>query len=564
MSEAPCVDSTEHGRLRAQLVLTVANRETGAVASVSVVPGLVQPTRSPYGGWLLPLFPLVSELAARTGTAVASLREVDRPSRPLDADGELSPHLPRAWQPDLPEPERHALEATALAGHSHRPWRVYLGDTTDPGPPQHGRLLAQLCRAADQLCLDLVIDARPSGGALTWDIRFEVPGSPLPTTPHGYATSLPAAIEATTVGEAMFGLAERCATAPAHYLKPPAGPGRPVDEPDVDRLERRILRDCADGDGRGAQAVWRDRRWWHSGLRAVRRGWQPPSPAYLGAAIPSVICPDCRGTGTARQGTRRCFTCAGLRRLHQGVAVIVTDLADQTIWLNWRPNPGRAGDDGRGADGSGTVVAREAGGQPVVRLGERYRLGSWARLCGHGREALTEFDSGHVIDHNLDHGVVTLLEPGADPLGRYLVLAARGRPGARLLVQLTSWTETSIGQLIRLVHGLGLALRVTVKDLTANADDPSRGQGTFWQVSAVDPTDTSAPVFPPSHRSLPEAVAHCLRYLGSALHAAVPSDPGQPMRVPQQSAALTEPVDPEPSLRRLARNAPGEPITVRL
>ncbi|WP_147457084.1 hypothetical protein [Micromonospora pisi] len=109
-----------------------------------------------------------------------------------------------------------------------------------------------------------------------------------------------------------------------------------------------------------------------------------------------------------------------------------------------------------------------------------------------------------------------------------------------------------------------LALRVTVKDLTANAADLSRVQGTFWEVTAVDPSDTGKPIFPPLHQSLPEAVEHCLRHLGSALRAGVPADPTQPLRIPQQPAPVDEPTDPEPSLRRLARNHPGEPITIRL
>ncbi|MGW4464813.1 hypothetical protein [Micromonospora sp. NPDC004704] len=97
--------------------------------------------------------------------------------------------------------------------------------------------------------------------------------------------------------------------------------------------------------------------------------------------------------------------------------------------------------------GSGHRCLRAAARpSPIVQLGDRYRLSSWVRLFGRGPEALTEFDSGHPIEHTLSHGVVTVLEPVTDPLGRYLVLAAGRRPGARLLVHVTSWTDTSFGQ----------------------------------------------------------------------------------------------------------------------
>jgi hypothetical protein len=598
----PCVDCDQHGRLRAQLVLTVANLETGAVASANVVPGVVAPTLSPHGGWRLALFPLLAELAGQTGAAVGTLREVDQPTRPIDPDGELSLHLPRAWRPELPDAERHALETAALAGHSRHPWWIYLGASTDPDPPDHKALLTQLCRAADQLCLDLVIEVRPAGSSrLAWDIRCELPGSDVPTTPHGYADSLHAAIEVTTVAEAMTGLAERCHTAPAHYLAPSLKPDQLADEVNVDQLERRILRDCADAPG--AQAIWRDRHWWHTGLQSgdqqvtlngldtgqlscrvstgYRRNWEPPSPAYLGEPIPVVPCPDCHATGTAPAGPdqpgkngRRCPTCAGHRQLHQGAAVVLTDLADQTISLNWRPDDNQASANTASANtASGNnvsdepdypLVAIEPTGQPVVQLRTRFRLGSWVGLFGRGPEALTEFDSGQVVDHELCHGLVTLPHPDADPVGRYLALAARGRPGARLQVFVTGWPGPSLGQLARVVHGLGLALRVTAQDLARNADDLRKVQGMRWQVSIVDPEDTTEPVTPPLRQSLPEAVDYCLRYLGPALRATIPGDPARPIRVPQQPVPTAELLESESSLRQHARDHPGEPVTISL
>ncbi|MGW4464814.1 hypothetical protein [Micromonospora sp. NPDC004704] len=64
-------------------------------------------------------------------------------------------------------------------------------------------------------------------------------------------------------------------------------------------------------------------------------------------------------------------------------------------------------------------------------------------------------------------------------------------------------------------------------------------------MTAVDPSDTGKPISPSLHQSLPEAVEHCLRYLGSALRAGVPADPAQPLRIPQQPAPVDELTDPE-------------------
>lgn len=58
-----CQRCGQHGRRRGHLVMTVANVDTGAVASVSVEPGTVPPRLAPDGGRYLPLRPLVDGLA---------------------------------------------------------------------------------------------------------------------------------------------------------------------------------------------------------------------------------------------------------------------------------------------------------------------------------------------------------------------------------------------------------------------------------------------------------------------------------------------------------------------
>ena len=182
----PCYSCGQTGRLRAQLVLTMANLDTGAVASVNLVPGLVLPRAWPDGtGWYLPIAPLIRELAAAVGAA--SWRD---PRSPTSSTEGRDIFLPGQWQPDLPEPARRALETEAIALQSHSAWQVFIGRTAPDPPRDLDRELGRLCRLADLLCLDLVVEARrrPFGDErdreLEWDIRFEVPGAAVPVDTH--------------------------------------------------------------------------------------------------------------------------------------------------------------------------------------------------------------------------------------------------------------------------------------------------------------------------------------------------------------------------------------------
>jgi hypothetical protein len=151
---------------------------------------------------------------------------VSTPDRPPEPDGQLSVLLHRCWRPDLAAVDRHDFEARALANRSYAPWLVFVGRSTVPDPPDLAGHLDRLRRLADRLC----------------------------------------------VADACYGLAERCLTAPAHYLDPrlPDPHPLPFEPVDVDQLGRRILRDCTDTPGvPGAQAIWRDGRWRHTSLRTA-------------------------------------------------------------------------------------------------------------------------------------------------------------------------------------------------------------------------------------------------------------------------------------------------------
>ncbi|WP_157742648.1 hypothetical protein [Micromonospora chokoriensis] len=359
----PCYRCGRRGRRRAQLVVSVANLDTGAVASQQVVPGSLHPHRDPAGRWVVDLASRVRDLAATVGAVVA---EADAPSL----------WLTNEWRPDLPAMRRHELEAQAILRADHAAWRLVLGRSTVAPTVDPAARLARLCALADLLLLDLVVEARRHGAGFGWTVRYEVPGSPVPSGLPGGYRDLPEVLASTSATAALTGLAERGLAAAARLLRPDS-PRPPADpEVDVDQLERRVLADCIDatnGDELpGAQALWRNGRWWHTTLRPgepvetfaeqptgqvlrrvdvpVTRGYAPPDPPWLGEPVAGRPCPDCRppsrlracdcrlggrpadpdcphccGAGL-RPSALPCFTCSGNHRLHQTVSVTVTDL----------------------------------------------------------------------------------------------------------------------------------------------------------------------------------------------------------------------------------------------
>lgn len=612
-----CYDCGKRGRIRAQVVLTVANRDTGQVASTNVVPGAVQPGPAPAGRWLLPLGSVVAELAARTGVAPATLHTPDDPDRLVDLDL-LATYLPAEWAPDLPSDRRRSIEARLLAGSWRTPWRVFLGHSTAPPPPDHARLLGRLCALADRLCLDLVVEARSGPGArLTWSIRFELPGAPVPTAPYRYAHDLLTAIARTTAQDAAYDLDRYSLRAPAHYLLPADRPdqrtidlrtidrrtidlrttGRRTNDPldvdrqfdndqlDVDRLERRIIRDC--GGTAGGQAIWRSGRWWHTTLRSdtaterlteletgqvlrqlvpgYRRGWEPPPPPYLGEPIPRSTCQRCGGRGVGGHNLP-CDGCAGVGGIHHGVVLTVTDLRARAVHRNWRHD--------EHADGPYAPAVGYGGGP--VRLPDRYRIDRLAEVLRVRPEEsidLTDLTGEFPLDNRLRYGISGPSgAPPSDPVGHYLRWAARGRPGGRLLVRVHDWPGPSLADLARLVFGLGLGVRITaLEHRRADTGDPAAGPESTpnvrWSVEVVRPTagpDPQAERRRPYRISVPDAVAACLRHLGPELDgAAVPADPDLPMSIPQQPRPVPAPGDLAGPVRRIAAAHPGRVVTAR-
>lgn len=547
---AECRDCGGHGLRRAQLVLTVADRDTGAVASAEVVPGAVAPVPDPghVGRWRLDLLPVLHRLASEVGVA-----EPHMLAYPMQPVTRIDLPLPRDWAPGLPVDERHKLEAVMLAAWSATPWWVYTGHSR-PGPPvEPAAAIGELCRLAELLLLDLVVEARQvHGDALGWQLRFEIPGSGVPDVMPGWSTDLPAAVAATTVTEALRDLAWRGRDAPAHYLSPPAAaPRAPL--VDVDQLARRIAAHCLDN--RGAQAIWRDGRWQHAGIRTgkpserffdretgqlaryvsteLERTWDPPPPSFWGDPVPGEACPACRVPPLVNPSV--CRRCGDSRRVLHGAIVTVTDLDRRATHRNWPAE-------------SAPLTSGE--GQRCCGLPHAYRINGLADDYGVDAAELVDTDHGRPVDSRLLDEHAHDAGHGPDALRQHFNTLTRGRAAGRIIVAATtSQAVPDLVDVIRLAVGLDLAAHVSVRH------DPGRCTES-WTITlhapGVPPAELPGPGLPTTRL----AAAHCLEYLESELIRTEPTDPHEPLRVPQQPTPATV-ADPTAELISRARSHPG-------
>ncbi|QOC90430.1 hypothetical protein [Micromonospora craniellae] len=589
-----CVDCGRTGRWRAQLVLTVADLDTGAVASANVVPGSVEPTVADRGGWCLDLTALLreqravveadGEVGADGGVgADGEVGAAEPPdgdplrerNRPWEAASLVVP-LHRRWRPGLPQQRLRELEAQAIARHVHRPWWLLLIRSAAPPAEQPDARLARLCELADLLRLDLVVEARRHRrGAPTWHVRYEVPGSQLPAQTPAHWPDLRTAVAATTVADALFGLGERGSAAPAYTMVPGGGERTVRHDVDLARLGGLVLADL--GGAPGAQAVWRDGRWWHLRLAVdgstvvlterdtgqvarrpidlLRRVAEPPAPSWQGVPVPHEPCPDCVpggglvscycrvDGGPAEPGCRICggagFApvtggcpgCRGSRRRHAALTVTVTDLVDRAEHELWLPGDGPDVPSGHRLDGP-------------------YRLADQATRFGVRPEHLTDADGGRTLDAALRDGLV--LVGGPDPERRFVSSAAAGRPGARLIVVARRPDVPPLADLVRLARALSLTLRVGV------CDERPDGMALRWSVSLVRCGTARAR---PMQLTVEAAIDFCLRFLDNAVRDAVPDDPAVPIPVPQ-APARARPPDPVPGILALAEHHAGTEVSV--
>jgi len=596
---AACPRCGGAGKRRAQFVLTVANIDTAAVASANVVPGAVTPTRTDDGRfWCLDLAPVVDDLAAQVGAA--HVYDPELPGEPIFAPWA---ELPAGWQPDLPDHQRHALEAGPIAGEGYEPWRIWYGRTAAPPPPDPARRLGELCETAELLCLDLVVEARrdsfaPDSDRFRWDVRFELPGSPVPAGTGRYGSFAEAATR-VSVARACYELVDRSQHAPAHYVTPRPASGISLGPPpvDVDQLERRIVADCTavlTGEPTpGAHAIWRDGRWWHTTLRTtdthtgtgtgtdtgvrLARSWQPPPPSWQGPPIPHRRCPDCthlpHWEDCDCEPIGGCRTCGGSHRIYQGATVTIAAGRRRVRHLNWPPLGGTP-------PAAPPWIGYHPGGKAIHQLPPEYQLNHHLAELGLDPTELATVDglTMHLRDHELLHGYATVHRPGSDPVTAYLENVTNGHPGGRILLRATPPKVPPLATVVKLAYALGLALVVSVADHRRNDGIPYQVQGLRWGVRFAPPDTTSRldRWDPGAHSpSLPKAIAQALEHLRNASDAAVPTDPTTPVPVPTNlhngagepdSAGDAQPgnglPDPVPALTALATHHPGTTVTV--
>ncbi|MDG4764093.1 hypothetical protein O7632_08235 [Solwaraspora sp. WMMD406] len=623
---ATCDRCAGLGRRRAQLVYTVANADTAAVASVSIVPGALDPVHRD-GRWSLDLDAVLADLAGQTG--VEHLYDPEMPDRDIVLGGLL---LPRDWRPDLPEARRYALEAEAIAGCAAYPWRIWLGHAASPQRPDPARHLGRLCALAELLCLDLVVEARPDpygDDRHRWQLRLELPDTAVGDDFAGGVGSgdtLDAAIVAADITTIATGLADRSRAAPAHYLRPgrPSTPAEPS-TPDLDQLERRMIADCvALGTGEptpGAHAIWRDGRWWHTSLRVVAvveelteratgqirrrtvdklaRAWQPPPPSWQGPPIPSEPCsycvpeqglrrcvctigastadPDCRHCGGAGRagryaaGLSRCFSCGDTLQIRYGAVVTVTDGRHWARHLNWAVPDSAVFDEAAAAPGIGS----QPGGKPIHQVPPPLRLATHLDDLAVRGQPITGPDQLAPLDdyeslltQELWYGHVTLDHPGQEPFAAYLANVANGRPGGRVLLHAATPDAPPLARVLALAYGLGLALIVTVADHRHHAGTPYQTQGVSWGAYVAAPGASLGLRAYPHQSSLGHALAHAMEYVCGSARSAVPADPSTAIAVPQ-NVPSPPPDGPEPDglvplLSLLAAHYAGETVIVVL
>ncbi|CAM3316302.1 hypothetical protein [Stackebrandtia soli] len=529
-----CLSCDGGGRSRAQLVLTMINLDLSTIASATIIPGVLAAVDAPpnrRGAELaLDIEPTLHELADRVGGIWCKELEPTQAARarpiPLDCSS------------DDPISVRLATEARALARHgANRHW-IFTAHTQPPENPPPDVALARLCRLADLLCLDLIVQYQPWLGPdrapilRRWDLRLALPGQPLP---HGHilpdAQDDPAALigmaDPGTLLARLHPLGQRADpdTTPAHRIRPRGAAVTDEAIGTVDALVERV-RNAIEVDGGGA-GVWRDGAWHISGVRrngettVVRprsRGrlaeqeillWAltdpPPDPSYWGEPIPGQDCPTCEsGTpwavcpcrdadGQSDPGCRHCggggsrpvahcHTCEETGRLHHGASITITDLDGKAEHLHWTVD----------ADASFTPYesAELPDGYCGYRLDQHYRItellrrrdidGADVSHVPYGLTATSLFDGRFVGPCGMDARELTL---------GFVTAATRGQPGGRSFLVVTPRRYHSLSGLAQICFGLGYELYVSLCDTRgASRTSPLAPPGAqHWNVDITPP-----------------------------------------------------------------------------
>ncbi|MBT8228437.1 MAG: hypothetical protein HKP61_17795 [Dactylosporangium sp.] len=591
-----CSSCHQHGRRRAQQVLTVANLDTGAVASISVTPGSTTPRPAPDGTWWIDLTALVNDLASAVGAE--SVFDTSGPDQPIDPDEILGIALPPGWRPSAPAATRAAAEAAAIATDTGRSWRVYLGHSVPWPEPEPDRLLQRLCGLADLLRIDLIVEARRQGNSatggpgLTWSIRFGLPGAGTPEEPWGIHGSVADAVARTSPAIAFRDIT-RCvagARAPAHWVTPPRDQNAPLPVVHVETVEDAVVRDCrvdpSVSDTIGAQAIWREGRWHHTTVRRIgpvtARGHEPPPPSWLGQPIPYTTCPehDCAASLHRSPPEDRpnhepgpshvaaaCRRCGGTGLLYHGAVVTITDLDGRVDHHNWEAEPGKFGQ----------IITPAASRQPVALMPEPFRLTDLTGAYGVRPADLTDLSTGQIADHALRFGYTVIPNNGpADLVRTYLQRVGQGRSGARIFIHAAAPDLPPLAHVVRLAERLGLSLNMTVEAYPRHPDDPTALHGEWWTIDLTPPSRNIMTVLRPLYPSLQHALRICLNSLDRSIDRATPADPTTPIPCPGAAGdaagvpgalGVADQANDDAELpqliSRIASGAPGLPVLIR-
>lgn len=596
-----CSKCAGDGQIRGQLVLTVVNLDSGAVASVQVVAGAVEPVRFGLTRlWCVELQPLVDELAARTGGVCA-----EKPSA-----GHVV--FPEEYSPDMPDEERSRLEAVAMVTGGLGRHRIFIARAEQPEPvPRPDVVLGTLCRLATRLCLDLVVWRYPRqpGRVPGWWIGLQPAGAGLPSgEPFGGADLGDVLLRLKThrllFGAGSLGSRDDNRAVPGHFIAPNAEASAVADEAigTVDELAANLDKRPRDA---GMIAIWRDGAWHYSPVArtGIRRepslrtsrparmmevptwGIQEPSPpSYWAEKIPTKSCPGCqtgeawtvcvcaldtgiadvdcsRCAGSGQRQTPTCGRCGETGKLHEGVVITVTDLDNYARHINLAPT----------AD----VEVAKAGQQPRNPELANWQLPESYRLTTHFFDdgidlANTTSEINSPVSSDLVNA--TVLAPSAatppEVVTSWCEKTAKSKNAARAFVIVSLPRREKLSVLANIATGLGLEVVAACQFRSlALAEGIAANAGTRWGVKILTPGEVVK--FPNSltsmDRTLSSAVGHRFDHLVSWYQQGHQPAPAELCRISNQPPAANTDADHlETTLSRLATEHDFDTISARI
>ncbi|GIG67733.1 hypothetical protein [Phytomonospora endophytica] len=573
----PCAGG---GQIRSQRVGTVVNIETAALASFEITPEADLPLhRADNGRWFIDTPKIVSSLLDEVG-AVELLPDggTGKPQTLLQIA------LPEGFTPDLPTMERQRMIRDGLVSGRPRRWSAYLATSAPRQSTAPETTLRELCRIADLMHVDLVIERRPfPASSPRFEVRLEPAGARLRDGNlrwhHGTLTE---ALAYTSVDRALHYMwLYRDRSTPARRIRPNAKGSAPAQNVAIAAIEQRLT--DTGGTAGTAIAVWREGTWHYRLVAVVGENTtmtrlptgqishrtqsvyaiatRIPDPTYLGEAtqtqpcaacvtgtawercscayaltVPETDCPRCAGTGQVPQ-EGSCSACGGVGFHQWEGTVTVTDLAARTVHLDWCIP----------FDADIEHVDTTPAGDPIYQLPAEYRLATILAGFGVDRERLVD-ESGTPITHDLHDGLVTAAASDnvQQVIGRYIARTMWGRGAGRMFLFITPAPDSTSEQLSRLISiltGLGIGLRVSLCSYKHLAGDAGATQGERWEVRAVH-LDAPPQATICSHHTLGDAVDQLARSLPVELfNSATNHGPTQLLPAPSQAPQDSELAD---------------------